>query len=88
MTQYTSFLAVDQVVRNALPADAPTVQQPSPLPQGVGERALGEAAVAVAGAAVPGTPEPAVWAGSAVMLLVLAMLARRRRRHNPARFTA
>lgn len=80
LTQYTSFLAVDKVVRNTQPLDTPSVNQPSPMPQGVSNLAIG--------AEVPGTPEPATWAGMAMMLSVLAMLARRQRRHNAARFTA
>ncbi len=80
LTQYTSFLAVDKVVRNTQPLDTATVNQPSPMPEGVSNLAIG--------AEVPGTPEPAVWGGMAMMLSVLAMLARRQRRHQPARFTA
>nr|WP_315481015.1 VIT and VWA domain-containing protein [uncultured Rhodoferax sp.] len=72
LTQYTSFLAVDQVVRNKAPADSPSVNQPSPLPQGVENSALG--------AEVPSTPEPATWGAILVTLSVLAMLAHRRRR--------
>ncbi len=80
LTQYTSFLAVDKVVRNTQPGETPSVNQPSPMPEGVSNLAIG--------AEVPGTPEPAVWGGMAMMLSVLAMLARRQRRHKPARFTA
>nr|WP_315849582.1 VIT domain-containing protein [uncultured Rhodoferax sp.] len=72
LTQYTSFLAVDQVVRNKAPADATSVNQPSPLPQGVENSALG--------AEVPSTPEPVTWGAILVTLSVLAMLAHRRRR--------
>ena len=72
LTQYTSFLAVDQVVRNLAPQDNASVNQPSPLPQGVENTALG--------AEVPSTPEPATWGAMAVTLSVLAMLATRRRR--------
>lgn len=72
LTQYTSFLAVDQVVRNKAPADAPSVNQPSPLPQGVENSALG--------AEVPSTPEPATWGAMLLTLSVLAMLAHRRHR--------
>ncbi len=72
LTQYTSFLAVDQVVRNLNPSDAAPVNQPSPLSQGVENSALG--------AEVPSTPEPATWGAMAVTLSVLAMLATRRRR--------
>lgn len=80
LTQYTSFLAVDKVVRNTQPGETPSVNQPSPMPEGVSNLALG--------AEVPGTPEPAVWGGMAMVLSVLAMLARRQRRHKSARFTA
>jgi Ca-activated chloride channel family protein len=80
LTQYTSFLAVDRVVRNAQPAATPSVDQPSPMPQGVSNLAVG--------AEVPGTPEPETWGAMAVMLSVLAMLARRARRGKRGRFTA
>ena len=70
--RYTSFLAVDQVVRNKAPADSPSVNQPSPLPQGVENSALG--------AEVPSTPEPATWGAMLLTLSVLAMLAHRRHR--------
>ncbi len=77
LTQYTSFLAVDQVVRNTQPQDATTVNQPSPLPQGVSNLAIG--------AEVPGTPEPATWGAVIVLLSVLAVLARRERQRRNAR---
>jgi Ca-activated chloride channel family protein len=80
LTQYTSFLAVDHVVRNLAPQNAPSVNQPSPMPQGVSNLAIG--------AEVPGTPEPETWGAMAVLLSVLAMLARRARRHDARRFTA
>lgn len=80
LTQYTSFLAVDHVVRNPQPAATPSVDQPSPMPQGVSNLAVG--------AEVPGTPEPETWGAMAVMLSVLAMLARRARRSKRGRFTA
>jgi Ca-activated chloride channel family protein len=48
LTQYTSFIAVDHIVRTKETAD--TVNQPLPLPQGVSELAVG--------AEVPSTPEP------------------------------
>ena len=77
LTQYTSFLAVDQVVRNTQPQDATTVNQPSPMPQGVSNLAIG--------AEVPGTPEPATWGAVIVLLSVLAVLARRERQRRNAR---
>ncbi|WP_445263605.1 VIT and vWA domain-containing protein [Ramlibacter sp. PS4R-6] len=80
LTQYTSFLAVDKVVRNPVPSDAVGVDQPSPMPQGVSNLAVG--------ATVPGTPEPATWGAILVTLSVLAMLARRLRRQRAGRFTA
>ncbi|MDQ8037250.1 MAG: VIT domain-containing protein [Pedobacter sp.] len=57
LTDYTSFLAVDERIRNTA-GDSESVDQPSPLPQGVSNLAVG--------GAVPATPEPATWA----MLLV------------------
>ena len=80
LTQYTSFLAVDRVVRNPEPDAAASVNQPSPMPQGVSNLAIG--------AEVPGTPEPETWGAVAVLLSMLAMLARRARRHDARRFTA
>ena len=72
LTQYTSFIAVDQVVRNTAPANSASVNQPSPLPQGVENTALGTE--------VPSTPEPATWGAMAMTVSVLGMLAMRRRR--------
>lgn len=83
LTPYTSFIAVDQVVRNVAPQNSTSVNQPSPLPQGVSNLAVG--------AEVPSTPEPATWGAVIVVLSVLAMMARRTRRagrHNVSRFTA
>jgi len=48
LTDYTSFIAVDHVVRNP-GGNATTVDQPQPLPQGVSHFAVGQ---------VPSTPEP------------------------------
>jgi Ca-activated chloride channel family protein len=93
LTQYTSFLAVDQVVRNLQPQDATTVNQPLPMPQGVSNLAIGEA-VLTTGAQVSSTPEPATWGAALMVLSVLVLLARRERRlrrdpeRNLARFTA
>ena len=80
LTQYTSFLAVDQQVRNPQPGDTPGVDQPSPMPQGVSNLAIG--------APVPATPEPATWGAVIVVVSMLAMLARRLRRQRASRFTA
>ena len=48
LTDYTSFIAVDKIVRNPTGAQT-SVDQPQPLPEGVSELAVGE---------VPSTPEP------------------------------
>ena len=73
LTNYTSFIAVDRVVRSAnTPATA--VNQPLPLPQGVGAAAVG--------APVPSTPEPAAWIALLVALgLVVAGLLHQRKHH-------
>jgi Ca-activated chloride channel homolog len=76
LTQYTSFIAVDHIVRN-LDADnrAVSVNQPSPLPQGVSNNAI-----ANLGTAVPSTPEPAAWLALLVVLgLVVAGVSHARR---------
>jgi len=78
LTQYTSFIAVDKVVRNT--AGSTAVDQPLPLPQGVSENALG--------AEVPSTPEPETLGAVAVALSMLLMLRRRARRHDPRKHTA
>jgi Ca-activated chloride channel homolog len=68
LTDYTSFIAVDKVVRN--PGGAQTgVDQPQPLPEGVSELALGE---------VPSTPEPE-FVSMALLAGGLAWWLRRRR---------
>ncbi|HEY0818090.1 MAG TPA: VIT and VWA domain-containing protein [Rhizobacter sp.] len=59
LTQYTSFIAVDQRVRNPNPAQTQQVDQPSPLPEGVSDNAIG--------AEVPSTPEP----GAILALLIV-----------------
>ncbi|QTN26089.1 VWA domain-containing protein [Rhizobacter sp. AJA081-3] len=71
LTQYTSFIAIDQIVRTS--EVAVPVNQPLPLPQGVSNLAVGEV-----GAAVPSTPEPAAWLSLLVVLgLVGVALSRR-----------
>jgi Ca-activated chloride channel homolog len=73
LTTYTSFIAVDQVVRTADTAST-SVNQPLPLPQGVSNAAVG--------AAVPSTPEPAAWLALLVALgLVVAGVVHQRRHH-------
>ncbi|MBU1359535.1 MAG: VIT and VWA domain-containing protein [Gammaproteobacteria bacterium] len=84
LTQYTSFIAVDQVVRNTTPGSAARVDQPLPLPKGVSELAVGQSL----GAAVPSTPEPEMFGAIAVVLGVLAMLRRRARRTDARRLTS
>ena len=76
LTQYTSFIAVDHVVRNPNPALAPAVNQPLPLPQGVSELAVG--------AEVPSTPEPGAWFALLVVLGIVGatVVSNRRRVHN------
>jgi len=73
LTQYTSFIAVDRIVRNSNPALTPTVDQPAPMPAGVSNLAIG--------AEVPSTPEPEAWLALAVTLVVVVAgaLALRRR---------
>ncbi len=72
LTQYTSFIAVDHVVRNLAPHNSVDVNQPSPLPEGVSNLA--------AGAEVPSTPEPATWGAMLLVLSVLSLLHLRARR--------
>ena len=72
LTQYTSFIAVDQRVRNPNPALTPLVDQPSPMPEGVSNFAIG--------AEVPSTPEPGAWLALLVVIgIVVATLWSRRR---------
>jgi Ca-activated chloride channel family protein len=77
LTNYTSFIAVDQVVRTqqaAVPVD-----QPLPLPEGVSKLAVGGAPQAF-GAAVPSTPEPRLmFALLMIGLLGMAAWGRRQR---------
>jgi Ca-activated chloride channel family protein len=72
LTDYTSFVAVDRLVRN--PGGAQTgVEQPQPLPAGVSELALGE---------VPSTPEPE-FVSMTLLAGGLAWWLRRRRTGGP-----
>ena len=68
LTQYTSFIAVDEVVRTSDTTE--TVHQPLPLPQGVTNAAVG--------AAVPSTPEPGAWLAALVALVLIGVALRRR----------
>jgi Ca-activated chloride channel family protein len=86
LTQYTSFIAVDKVVRNAAPQNTASVDQPQPLPKGVSELAVGQSQSL--GAEVPSTPEAETLGAIAVVLSMLAMLRRRARRHDTRRFTS
>jgi len=76
LTQYTSFIAVDEVVRNLKPGDAASVKQPLPLPQGVSELAVY--------AQVASTPEPSTWAMLGIALTGLGVVAMRRVRGQGA----
>ncbi len=62
LTQYTSFIAVDKLVRNPGGDDA-AVNQPSAMPEGVSNLAIG--------AEVPSTPEPSAWIALGVVLVLL-----------------
>jgi Ca-activated chloride channel homolog len=73
LTQYTSFIAVDHVVRTREAAE--TVNQPLPLPEGVSNKAVGN----MVGAAVPSTPEPAAWLALLVVLVLVGGAVLRRR---------
>lgn len=79
MTQYTSFVAVDEIVRRE-PEDALTsVEQAQPLPKGVSELAVAaEAPVSVTG--IPATPEPETYALLAVLGVMGGFWMRRRSR--------
>jgi len=72
LTDYTSFVAVDHVVRTS--ETGQTVDQPSPLPQGVSELALGNT--------VPSTPEPEFYAMLAVAGAISTWLKARNRNHG------
>lgn len=71
LTRYTSFVAVDEVVRRTA-ANLQTIKQPVPLPAGVENSAVG--------GVVPAAPEPAMIGLVAVGALVLAVAHHRRRR--------
>ncbi|MDR2208657.1 MAG: VWA domain-containing protein [Azoarcus sp.] len=66
LTAHTSFVAVDEIVRN-VGGTGEVVRQPTPLPQGVSELALG----------VHRVPEPEFWLLALVALLAIWPLTRR-----------
>ena len=70
LTSYTSFIAVDHIVRNRTPDDSTSVDQPSPLPEGVSELAVG--------ANVPSTPEPGLYWMMAIAGISLLLALRRK----------
>ena len=71
LTDYTSFIAVDHVVRNRQGSEA--VDQPQPMPEGVSNLAVG--------GEVPSTPEPEFYALIAMAGGLGAWLRRRSKRH-------
>ncbi|MEO7241272.1 MAG: VIT domain-containing protein [Variovorax sp.] len=94
LTRYTSFIAIDQVVRNSAPQASASVRQPVPLPQGVSALAIGRGGsgggagsgdgvvngAGGVGTEVPGTPEPETLAAVAAVLTTFSLWALRRRR--------
>jgi Ca-activated chloride channel family protein len=73
LTAYTSFVAVDKVVRNRQPGDTTTVKQPLPLPARVSALAVG--------GEIPTTPEPETYLLLMVSALMLALKRLRSRGH-------
>lgn len=100
LSNYTSFIAVDERVRNPAPQGSVGVDQPVPLPQGVSELAVGAKADADSdepsetqsetqwSAEVPSTPEPGGTGAVLVVLSMLFMLHRSARRSDRRRWTA
>jgi Ca-activated chloride channel family protein len=72
LTQYTSFIAVREVVTNPL-GTAKDVNQPLPLPLGVSDLAVGDDTEA-------GSEPELIWLLAASALIALGMLYRSRRR--------
>jgi len=70
LTNYTSFIAVDHVVRNPRPGDSQTVKQPLPMPQGVSDHAIG--------VPMPTVPEPELIALVGIAGAVAAWARRRK----------
>jgi Ca-activated chloride channel family protein len=76
LTAYTSFVAVDDIVRNP-GGNAQTVKQPLPLPAGVENSAVGTA--------IHTTPEPGTWALLTVLVIVFGARIYRSRKAKWAR---
>ncbi|MDR0563669.1 MAG: VIT and VWA domain-containing protein [Azoarcus sp.] len=79
LTQHTSFVAVDRLVRNPKPADTVTVDQPLPLPEGVSNYAVGGSYN------IPGSPEPEALGALAVVFSMMALIARHKARQRRCR---
>ncbi|HEU0204027.1 MAG TPA: trypsin, partial [Burkholderiaceae bacterium] len=75
LTEFTSFIAVDKVIRNTSGVSN-TVDQPQPLPAGVEETAL---------ASAPSTPEPEFYALAALAAALMCFLRPRRTPLQPQR---
>ncbi|MDO5290816.1 MAG: VIT domain-containing protein [Pseudomonadota bacterium] len=80
LTDYTSFIAIDRVVRNPGGPSA-SAEQPSPMPEGVSDLAAGQASAL--GAAVSSTPEPEALGAALIVLAVLGAAMARRPRRQP-----
>jgi len=76
LTEYTSFLAVDKVVRNPRPEDSQTVRQPLPMPDQVSDLAVGSP--------LPTSPEPELFALVGVAGAIAAWARRKRKRNDAA----
>ena len=74
LTPYTSFVAVERIVRNTNPNEAVGVDQPSPMPEGMSNNTIGSE--------VPNTPEAGTWGAMVLVGSALAMLARHQRRRK------
>jgi Ca-activated chloride channel family protein len=72
LTQYTSFIAVREEVRNPM-GSAKDVKQPLPLPLGVSDLAVGDGTEA-------GSEPELVWLALACLVFALLMMMRKRRR--------
>jgi len=74
LTAYTSFVAIDDVVRNTRPDETRTVKQPLPLPESVSNLAVG--------GEVPTSPEPELLALLGVSAAVAAWARKRRKKRD------